>query len=184
MPRQGCRYISNAKIPRLLPKIKYFYRNIHFMQYSFDICLKNRQLLERFIKAHTLEELNAIPEGFNNNIIWNIGHSLATQQLLTYGLSGNTPEISMDFINRYKKGTKPEGDVSQEEVATIHTMLFTTLSKVRADYDSGIFKDFKEYTLSTTGGTLSEIGHAIEFNNFHEGLHLGCCIQLSRLVKS
>lgn len=153
------------------------------MEYSFDICLKNRKLLERFIKAHTLEQLNAIPEGFNNNIIWNIGHSLATQQLLTYGLSGLTPKVDMEFINAYKKGTKPESDVTQDEVDVMHTMLFTTLASLEEDYKAGMFKGFKEYTLSTTGGTLSKVEHGIEFNNFHEGLHLGCCIQLSRLVK-
>lgn len=154
------------------------------MDYSFDINLKNRKLFERFINGHTLAQLNAIPSGFNNNIIWNIGHSIATQQLLTYGLSGLTPKVSMDFINAYKKGTKPERDVTQEEVDEIKEMLYTTLKGLEADYNSGIFKDFKEYTLSTTGGTLSKVEHGIEFNNFHEGLHLGCCIQLSRLVKN
>ncbi|RMB59088.1 DinB family protein [Dokdonia sinensis] len=154
------------------------------MDYSFDINLKNRKILERFIDGHTLAQLNAIPSGFNNNIIWNIGHSLATQQLLTYGLSGLTPKIPMDFISSYKKGTKPERTVTQDEVDSIKEMLYTTLQQLEADYNAGVFKDFKEYTLSTTGGVLSKVEHAIEFNNFHEGLHLGCCIQLSRLVKS
>lgn len=153
------------------------------MEYTFDICLKNRQLLERFIEKHTLEELNTIPEGFNNNIIWNIGHSLATQQLLTYGLSGLTPKVDMEFVETYKKGTAPTKDVSQEEVDIIHKMLFSTLDILQEDYNAGIFKDFKEYTLSTTGGTLSKVEHGLDFNNFHEGLHLGCVIQLSRLVK-
>lgn len=153
------------------------------MEYTFDICLKNRKLLERFIETHTLEELNKVPTGFNNNIIWNIGHSIATQQLLTYGLSGLTPKISMGFINKYKKGTKPEVAVTQQEVDKIHTVLFTALGQLQEDYEAGLFKDFKEYTLSTSGGTLSKVEHGLEFNNFHEGLHLGCCIQLSRLVK-
>ncbi|WP_405221909.1 DinB family protein [Dokdonia sp. Asnod1-B02] len=153
------------------------------MEYTFDICLKNRHLLERFIKSHTLEELNKIPDGFNNNIIWNIGHSIATQQLLTYGLSGLTPPVSMEFINSYKKGTKPEKDVTQEELSLINEMLFDTLKTLQKDYEAGIFKDFKEYTLSTSGGTLSKVEHGLDFNNFHEGLHLGCIIQLSKLIK-
>ncbi|TVZ52779.1 DinB family protein [Dokdonia sp. Hel_I_53] len=153
------------------------------MDYSFQICLKNRQILERFINGHTLEQLNKIPKGFNNNLVWNIGHSIATQQLLTYGLSGVKPQIDMDFINTYKKGTRPEKDVSQDDVNSIHKMLFSTLETLEEDYKMGLFSTFKEYTLSTTGGVLSKVEHAIEFNNFHEGLHLGCCIQLSKLVK-
>ncbi len=153
------------------------------MTYTFDICLKSRKLLERFIKTHTTAELNTIPEGFNNNIIWNIGHSLATQQLLTYGLSGLTPKLDMAFIDRYRKGTKPEGLATQEEVSQIHSLLFTTLTTLQEDYKAGVFKEFKEYTLSTTGGTLTSVSEALEFNNYHEGLHLGCVIQLSKLVK-
>lgn len=139
--------------------------------------------MEGFIEAHSLEQLNKIPQDFNNNIFWNIAHSVATQQLLTYGLSGLTPEVSMTFINLYKKGTKPEGDVTQNDVDELKAMLFTSLEKLQEDYKAGIFKEFKEYTLSTTGGTLEKVEHGIEFNNFHEGLHLGCCIQLSRLVR-
>lgn len=154
------------------------------MDYSFDICLKNRQLLKGFIEAHTLEQLNTIPEGFNNNIFWNIAHSVATQQLLTYGLSGITPRISMDFIDQYKKGTKPESNAGQQDVHKLKEMLFTSLDALQKDYEAGIFKEFKTYTLSTTGGTLEKVAHGIAFNNFHEGLHLGCCIQLSRLVKN
>ena len=153
------------------------------MEYSFEICHKSRLLFERILKSHSLEELNKIPEGFNNNIIWNIAHSIATQQLLTYGLSGQTIPVNMDFINSYKKGTKPEGQIMQSEVDTIQKMLFSTVEILKEDYSKGLFKSFKEYTLSTTGGILSKVEHAIDFNNFHEGLHLGCCLQISKLVK-
>mgnify|MGYP000701748471 CR=1 FL=1 len=38
------------------------------MDYSFNICLKNRQLLEGILNRFTLEQLNKIPEGFSNNM--------------------------------------------------------------------------------------------------------------------
>lgn len=153
------------------------------MDYSFEICYKSRLLFEGILKSHSLEELNKIPEGFNNNIIWNIAHTIATQQLLTYGLSGETIPVNMDFINAYKKGTKPEGPVTKGEVDVIHKMLFSTVETLKEDYNKGLFTSFKEYTLSTTGGVLSNVEHGIEFSNFHEALHLGCCVQLSKLVK-
>lgn len=152
------------------------------MDYSFNICLKNRQQLEKFLTRFTPEQLNKIPEGFNNNIIWNIGHTLATQQLLTYGLSELTPNLSLDFINTYKKGTKPGEILSDSDITAMKNLLFSTLEDLEKDYRAGTFKTYKEYTLSTTGGVLSKIEHAIEFNNFHEGLHLGCCIALSKFV--
>ena len=116
-------------------------------------------------------------------MIWNIAHTIATQQLLVYKLSGLPMIVNDDFVEAFRKGTKPEGLVTQEEVAQMHTLLFTTLAELQEDYEAGLFKDFKEYTLSTTGGTLTNVGEALEFNNYHEGLHLGCVVQLSKLVK-
>jgi hypothetical protein len=153
------------------------------MEYAFDICLKNRLLLDGIFKTLTLEQLNTIPPGFNNNILWNIGHSIVTQQLLVYGLSGNEFKISQDLIDLYRKGTKPERAMTQKEVDEIKSLLFSTLSQLKADYANGIFKDYTKYTLGTTGGTLSTVEDAIEFNNYHEGLHLGYSMALARLVK-
>jgi len=40
-----------------------------------------------YFDNYTLEQLNKIPEGFSNNLIWNIGHIIVTQQVLIYKLS-------------------------------------------------------------------------------------------------
>lgn len=153
------------------------------MEYSFDICLKNRQLFDGILSTLTLKQLNTIPAGFNNNILWNIAHSLVTQQLLVYGLSGNEFQIEQHLIELYRKGTKPERAMTQNEVNEIQSLLFSTLTQLEADYTSGKFKDYKQYTLGTTGGVLATVENAIEFNNFHEGLHLGYSMALMRLVK-
>ena len=56
------------------------------------------------IKDYNLDALNRIPEGFSNNLIWNFGHLLVTQQLLAYKLS-NLPMLYPDaFIDRFPRG--------------------------------------------------------------------------------
>ena len=40
------------------------------MNFAFDITLKNRILLKSFLENFSLEQLNKVPEGFNNNIIF------------------------------------------------------------------------------------------------------------------
>ena len=152
------------------------------MLYDFDICRKNRQLLKGFIEKLTPEQLNHIPEGFNNNIIWNIGHSIATQQLLVYGLSDNAIQVPPYIIDNYRKGTKPEVQTTIQEITEIKSLLFTTIDTLEKDYTKQIFSNFKTYKLSTTGAILYTIEEAIAFNNFHEGLHLGYCIALARLI--
>ena len=63
------------------------------MDQEFEILLITRKNLLNSIKDLSIDELTKIPNGFNNNIIWNAGHNLATQQLLVYKLSGQSPVI-------------------------------------------------------------------------------------------
>jgi len=99
------------------------------MDYSFDIALKNRKLLKSLMENLSLEELNKVPDGFNNNIIWNIAHTIITQQLLVYKLSGLPMIVSDELVNLYRKGSKPEKNLSQAEVDFIKGLLFSTIEK-------------------------------------------------------
>lgn len=39
-----------------------------------------------------------------------------------------------------------------------------------------------EYTVSTANFTLKSIDDAMQFNNFHEGIHIGIILQLRKFV--
>jgi hypothetical protein len=47
-----------------------------------------RQLLLDQIAGLTTEELNQIPRGLNNNIIWNLAHLISGQQGIFYARAG------------------------------------------------------------------------------------------------
>ena len=151
------------------------------MDWAFDISIKNRKLLESFLENYSLGQLNKIPEGFSNNIIWNIAHTIVTQQLLVYRLSGLPCMISDDLIERFKKGTKPESELSQAEVDAIHNLLFSTIEKTKEDYSNKIFQQFNEYTV-TTKSRLTNVEESIDFNCYHEGIHLGVILALRKFV--
>ncbi len=151
------------------------------MDWAFDISIKNRVLLASFLDNYTLEQLNKIPDGFSNSIIWNIAHTIVTQQLLVYRLSGLPCLTSDDLIERFKKGTKPNGDLSQLEVDAIKDLLFSTIEKTKADYQNKVFKEYTEYTVSTKS-TLTNVDEAIDFNNFHEGIHLGTILAIRKFL--
>lgn len=154
------------------------------MQFTFDVLHNIRPFFKKHIENNSLEDLNKIPEGYNNNIIWNIGHIVVTAQLLAYKLSGLPMMVNDELINKYRKDTKPEGPVSQFEVDEIKTLLFSTLEKLESDYKSGIFKVYHAYTVSTTGNTLTNIDEALQFILFHEAMHLGYILALVRAVKN
>jgi len=151
------------------------------MNSVFDVQKTIREILLKILDNHSLEQLNKIPTGFSNNIIWNVAHCVAAQQTLVYKLSGLPTMVSEDFILKYRKGTKPEGDVSQAEVDEIKALLTATLEKTQNDFESGLFVDYNEYTTSM-GFTLKNIQGALDFNNYHEGIHTGIIMCIRKFV--
>lgn len=153
------------------------------MHFTFEVLPNTRKSFNSILEKTSLEDLNKIPEGFNNNIIWNIGHIVVTEQILTYKLSGLPIRISSNLIEKYRKGTKPEGNISKEGVNEIKKLLFSTIEKTQKDYEANLFRDFNEYTVSTTGNTLRNINEALEFILFHEGMHLGYVLAQLKAIK-
>lgn len=154
------------------------------MHFTLEVLPNTRQFFKNYLENVSLENLNKIPNGFNNNIIWNIGHILVTQQLLAYKLSGLPMIISDYLIAKYRKDTKPEGNVTQAEVEELKILLTSTVEKTKEDFSNGLFKNYQEYTVSTTGNTLTNIDEAFQFIMFHEGMHLGYIKALLRAIKA
>jgi hypothetical protein len=134
-----------------------------------------------FSKDLTLEQLNEIPEGFSNNVIWNLAHLVVTQRLLIYGLGGLELGLELEFIDKYKKGSKPEGKVSKEEVDEILSLLSKEFEKFTKDIETGIFKTYKNYPTSYNF-EITNFEDAITFNNLHFGLHVSTILKLRKLV--
>lgn len=151
------------------------------MNSVFEVQKTIREVLLKILESHSLEQLNKIPQGFNNNIIWNAAHCISVQQALVYKLSGLPAIVSDEFILKYRRGTKPEGDLSQAEVDEIKALLSTTLEKTKNDFETGLFVDYNEYATSL-GYTIKNIQGALDFNNYHEGVHSGIMMSLRKLV--
>lgn len=151
------------------------------MKTSAAIILRNRNILNNFLDTFTLKQLNKIPEGFKNNIFWNIAHVVATQQLLVYKLSKLEMILPEDWVNEFKKETKPERIYTQDDVNYLKEVLFTTISTTEKDYENQKFIEFINYETSNKF-LLNNVEDAIQFNNFHEGIHFGIILQLKKFV--
>ncbi len=156
-------------------------KNLTEMETTFSIWKTSRSLYLNFLTSYSLEQLNKIPEGMNNNLIWNIGHIIAAQQGLVYRLSGLTPLVSETFINKYKNGSVPNGETTQEEVDEIKALLTSTHDQTLVDYKEGKFKNYQEYQ-TKTGFLLKNLEDALQFNNYHEGIHLGFIMKIKKFI--
>ena len=153
------------------------------LQSDFTILNKTRANVRKLVTSCSLEQLNKIPEGFSNNIMWNFGHIAITQQLLCYKLSNTEMYVDNDLVQKYRKGSRPASNspASKEEYDTLMSLFDSTAELLQKDYENNRFGEYKEYTTSY-GTTLSNMEDAIKFNNVHEAMHLGQCIFLKKFV--
>lgn len=149
----------------------------------FEVNRQTRVNALKLIEGLNTKQLNFIPEGFSNNIIWNLGHMMATQQLLVYGLSGSEMILSDNIIEEFRKGTKPEHSYSDEDVEELKAVFLEVINRTEEDFNTEEINSdsFKEYPTSF-GITLSSLQDALAFNNVHEGLHLGVIMAMKKLV--
>ena len=151
------------------------------MDATFKIWETSRKLYLKLIENYSLEQLNKIPEGFSNNLAWNLGHIIVSQQGLVYRLSGLPVYVSDEMTNTYKNGSKPTGKTTQAEIDELKVLLFSLIEKTKEDYANGKFVSYNEYTTGT-GFHLASTKEAIEFNNYHEGLHLGFMMNIRKFI--
>ena len=151
------------------------------MEATFRIWQTSRGLYQNFLDNYSLEQLNTIPPGMGNNLIWNIGHVIVSQQKLVYALSGLPMHISDSLFEKYQNGSRPDGKTTQAEVDEIKKLLSEMVEKTKSDFEAGVFKEFHPYQ-TKTGFHLGTWKETMEFNNYHEGIHLGIMLQIKKFL--
>ncbi|MBD1427027.1 MULTISPECIES: DinB family protein [Bacteroidota] len=151
------------------------------METVFKTWKTSRKLYLDFFDKYSLDQLNKIPVGFNNNMIWNIGHIIATQHKLIYKGANLRGYITDELFNKYQSGTKPTESVSQQEADELKFLLTSQIELTINDFDNGIFGTYNERTTGI-GFHLISIQDAFACNNYHEGLHLGYMMGIRKFV--
>ena len=151
------------------------------MNQQIETIKKVRTFLLEGIKDLTADQLNKIPAGFNNNIIWNLGHLIAAQQGICYKRAGLPTLVSDNFWEKYRSGSKPEGNVSSDEIEKIKEMFLSSLDHLEANYNNQIFGNYIAWT-TRYGVEITSIEDALRFVPFHEGLHSGVISTMKKLV--
>lgn len=143
---------------------------------------KTRFFLLDMIGDLNTDQLNLIPAGFNNNIIWNLGHLVAAQQRICYDRAGLPVAVEEHFFNLYKPGTKPEQYVGLAETEHVKQLLFSSLDKLEEDIQAGVFQNYPAWT-TRYKVEITGIDDILAFLPYHEGLHGGYITAMKKLVK-
>ncbi|QYN50418.1 DinB family protein [Apibacter sp. ESL0404] len=151
------------------------------MKKQFEIFKIYRKSLVQEIDDLSIEQLQKIPEGFKNNIFWNVAHTLVSQQILHYKMSGLNPLITNDWIENYQNGTFPRFVITEDEIDYLKSKLIITAEQLEEDFNEKRFESYTEFE-TKMGIVISSVEDAINFNNTHEALHYGIVSSMKKLM--
>lgn len=152
------------------------------MTKSLDLIAYGRKGFVDLLNDLSVEQINKIPTGFNNNLIWNLAHIIAVQQVFCYVFTGQTPLVDAALLETYKRGSVPEGVVPQEEITRLKNFAIETIAQTAKDFQAGKFTQFKQFHLASANLTVVNIDEALLFVAFHEGIHLGTAQSIKKAV--
>ena len=107
-----------------------------------------RSSLYQAVKGLSTEQLQAMPNGFDNNIAWNLGHVLIVQQRLLYSRCGLPLSVPEEMLPLYLPGTSPADWQAQPDAQELVELLVAQQEQLEADYAAGRFQErpFDSYT--------------------------------------
>src|SRR5690606_2727627 len=153
------------------------------MENVFKFIFESRRAFIKLIEELSLEQLNEVPAGFNNNIIWNFGHIVVSTQTLSYTRTGIKEGVSwVKYVDAYAKGTKPTYFVEQAEVNELKALALSTIEEIENDYKEGVVDIITAYAAGTYGATMNTVEDVLTTSIAHDKLHLGYAVAQKRRI--
>lgn len=145
----------------------------------------------RFIRENTVghvadmkdETSLIIPEGFNNNIKWNLGHIYVVQEKLAFQFIGEQMHLPDPFDQLFGRGTKPSD--WGEEVPPIHeliVLLENQVCRMEKKLKSRTKETVKQSFTTSTGLTLLTVEEFLSYSLYHEGMHFDAIKTIKRMI--
>ncbi|MBG9565080.1 DinB family protein [Brevibacillus agri] len=140
-----------------------------------------RGLFLEDVTKTTEEEADIVPEGFKNNIRWNIGHILLTQDYLLLGPAKmNCPP---SYAAMFSPGTKPadwQGNIPSLE--TLAAQLKEQHARIKEQFQSRLNESLPKPFELGDKGVMHTYGEIMVFTLFHEGMHIGMISSLRKAI--
>jgi hypothetical protein len=141
-----------------------------------ELLEKQRRTLLKSTEHLTTDQYNLVSPGFNNNIIWNMGHALIVSESLLYSkIPFETPIHEFD-IEGFKKGTKPERTINDQGISLIRQSLLDTVPLFRKLLNDTASARSNISQIDPLHTVISE--KSLRFMLFHEDMHFAKIQQL------
>lgn len=153
------------------------------MEFLLNVTKQTREHFIRLIETSTVEELNEIPAGFNNNMIWNFGHIVASQQGLCYLLAGVAPVVEKQYMLPYRKGTRPEKFINAEEINTLKELMRSSIDQLEKDLQDNKFTNYNSF-MTDYGVEIKSNDEAVQFFVVHDAFHYGIATAIKKVINT
>ncbi|WP_454801316.1 DinB family protein [Mucilaginibacter phyllosphaerae] len=141
---------------------------------------ENRKLLLNHTANLNEHQYNLVPPGYNNNIIWNMGHLLVVSENILYKDSPYHRPVQELIKPRFQRGSQPEDVVSDDEILLIrHSLMQTAGFYIKT---MGIGEAIEELGASSNSVVPLVSEERMQFLLFHEQIHYNRINRLMQLV--
>ena len=138
-----------------------------------------RNFFLRKVEALPSDIVRVQPEGFNNNILWHIGHVLTVTEQFMFGFPKKTTFLPENYVELFGNGTKPS-EWNEEHVPQIEDLIAQLKEQVAR------LKEIKvenfEQALKQSFLGLETYGELAQMALFHEAHHLGQIHTIQRVI--
>ncbi len=131
------------------------------------------------VEGLTEEEADFVPEGFNNNIRWNLGHIYLDQYDWLYHKTREDNPAPRHYRELFGYGTKPEN--WQQTPPTLEELRNRLMEQVQFIEQAFGHRLDQELDEPTELG-MSTFAEVLPRTFYHEGLHMGTIIAIRKAI--
>lgn len=147
----------------------------------------------RFVRKNTLKQIEGvskkvlleIPQGFSNNVLWNLGHILFVHEKLAFGLVHEEMGIPEHYTALFAPGTKPTSWKNPlPSVDELTKLLHLQIERIEQAHAAKTDVKLEKTYVTSAGLQLSTLKQCLSCLLYHEGMHLATIKALKQSLGS
>ncbi|HJA41309.1 MAG TPA: DinB family protein [Firmicutes bacterium] len=129
----------------------------------------------------TDDQLTKIPEGFNNNILWHVGHVLVSNEFFMFGYPQTDTGLPQSYVSWFNTQTSPAdwGEDKLPTISELYKALQTQLEKI-CNIDDTFLEQKLPFEFPVPGIVTYHDLYALMI--YHEADHLGQIKAMKKMV--
>ena len=136
-----------------------------------NLMLNIRQAVATYyMEKLPIESLLKIPEGFNNNMIWNIGHMISVGYSLNFSIAGLIPPTEIEMIKKFKRGSFPV-EYTDADIQWINEHLVRSVHEIENLWAENKVSVIVTSVTTELGNVITTPSDALAMTLVHDMLH-------------